>query len=280
MHSLSPVYGGKSPSAMAGGGPSPIAIVGEAPGKQEDAEGQPFVGPAGRLLDGVLSAVGLSKVTYLNTICCRPPENDYRLAEDAGAIEACHDWLFQQLALSRAWVVVPVGNNARASFKRSPNDFAGITSIRGQPYWWGRWLVYPTFHPAYILRNNRERETFAGDFQRISGLVSRQEELKTSVPNAYDASMLLSSLRKPDYTETEREKINAHFRKRGWVQAYSHWLEDHVILVKDEKVKVPGGVEGVIYHLQELVRLSHMERNWGDAVNIHNAKKVLGGVLA
>jgi DNA polymerase len=261
------------------GGPSPLVVVGEAPGRQEDSEGKPFVGPAGRLLDDVLSAVGLPKVTYINTICCRPPENRYGVAEEVGGVKACHDWFQQQLTLSRAWIIVPVGNNARAKFPRFLGDDAGITSMRGHAYWWGRWLVYPTFHPAYVLRNNNIRETFAKDFQKVADLVNKQTEAKASLPNAYAADVLLSSLRKVEYGEPERQRLQRHFQSKGWVQAYSHWLEDHVILVKDEKVRVPGGVEGVVYHLQELVRMSHMERNWGDAVKIHNAKKVLGGTL-
>ena len=140
-----------------------LMLVGEAPGKNEDLQGEPFVGAAGKLLDKLLGEIGLarSEVYIANVLKCRPPGNrDPR----PGEIDACKGYLREQLRLIRPDVVMTLGNFAT---KLLLNTETGITRLRGTrfPWWLGASLV-PTFHPAAALRGgdrvtNQMREDFA-----------------------------------------------------------------------------------------------------------------------
>lgn len=131
-----------------------VMIVGEAPGRQEDEQGLPFVGRSGRLLDTLLGEVGLERgdVYIANVVKCRPPGNRDPRTEE---ITACKGYLKRQIQLIDPTVVVTLGN---FSTKLLLNTGTGITKMRGRAYeWWGRFLV-PTFHPAAALRGG-ERVT-------------------------------------------------------------------------------------------------------------------------
>lgn len=139
-----------------------VMFVGEAPGRNEDLQGEPFVGAAGKLLDQLLGEIGIDRddVYIANVLKCRPPGNrDPRPDE----IDACKGYLRRQLELVDPKVVITLGNFAtRLLLKRT----TGITRLRGQVYpWWHRHLV-PTFHPAAALRSgdritDQMREDFA-----------------------------------------------------------------------------------------------------------------------
>ncbi len=139
------VFGDGSPDAD-------VIIVGEAPGRREDEQGVPFVGPSGKLLDRLLGEIGLERtdVYIANVVKCRPPGNrDPRPDE----IEACKGYLREQLRLIDPKVVVTLGN---FSSKLLLKTETGITRLRGTAYeWWGRHLV-PTFHPAAALRGSAQ----------------------------------------------------------------------------------------------------------------------------
>ncbi len=151
------VFGDGSPDAD-------VVIVGEAPGRREDEQGVPFVGPSGKLLDRLLAEIGLERddVYIANVVKCRPPGNrDPRPDE----IEACKGYLREQLRLIDPKVVVTLGN---FSSKLLLKTDTGITRLRGTAYeWWGRHLV-PTFHPAAALRGSaRVLEDMRYDFSLI-----------------------------------------------------------------------------------------------------------------
>ena len=140
-----------------------VMIVGEAPGKNEDLQGEPFVGAAGRLLNTIMSEVGIDRdqVYIANVLKCRPPGNrDPRPDE----IEACKGYLRKQLELIEPAVVVTLGNFATKLLLKTET---GITRMRGQRYrWWRGIIVVPTFHPAAALRGRPDveasmREDFA-----------------------------------------------------------------------------------------------------------------------
>lgn len=126
-----------------------LMFVGEAPGQQEDLQGEPFVGRSGQLLDRmVLEEMGLTRDRFYiaNTVKCRPPGNrDPQPME----IAACHPWLETQVDLIDPKVVVTLGNFAA---KLLLGTTEGITKLRGRAYPYRGGVLVPTFHPAAILR--------------------------------------------------------------------------------------------------------------------------------
>jgi DNA polymerase len=133
---------------------APLMIIGEAPGKDEDEQGEPFVGRSGKLLDQVMQeelGVTRARVFIANTVKCRPPGNRDPHPDE---IAACNHWLESQLDLIAPKVVITLGNFAtKLLLFGDPNAKQGITKLRGKTYPWrdGAVLV-PTFHPAAVLR--------------------------------------------------------------------------------------------------------------------------------
>lgn len=125
-------------------------FVGEAPGAEEDARGEPFVGQAGRLLDNMLAALGMSRregVYIANVLKCRPPGN--RTPEPPEA-DACRPYLERQIALIRPALIVALGKSAASLLLRTD---ASIASLRGRVHRWQSIPLVVTYHPAYLLRN-------------------------------------------------------------------------------------------------------------------------------
>jgi uracil-DNA glycosylase family 4 len=127
-----------------------LCFIGEAPGADEDAQGLPFVGRAGQLLDRMIGAMGLSPETDVyvcNILKCRPPGNRRPEPEE---MAACFPYLHEQLALVRPRVIVALGNTAVGALLDTK---LGITKVRGQwKLYRGQTLVMPTYHPSYLLR--------------------------------------------------------------------------------------------------------------------------------
>ena len=146
-----------------------LMIVGEAPGRREDEQGLPFVGPSGRLLDTLLEEIGLKRddVYIANVVKCRPPGNRDPREEE---IESCKPYLRSQLSLVDPKVVLTLGN---FSSKLLLQTTTGITRLRGKAYpWWSRQLV-PTFHPAAALRGNASvLEEMRNDFGLVRAIIA------------------------------------------------------------------------------------------------------------
>ncbi len=124
-------------------------FVGEAPGAEEDAKGEPFVGQAGRLLDSMLAAIGMSRVkaVYIaNVLKCRPPNNR---APAPGEVEACLPYLDRQIALIQPKLIVALGKSAATTLLGSE---ATIASLRGRIHRYRGTPLVVTYHPAYLLR--------------------------------------------------------------------------------------------------------------------------------
>lgn len=128
-----------------------IMLIGEAPGANEDAEGKPFVGRSGKLLDKILECVGFSReknIYICNTIKCRPPNNRNPLPEEK---EACREFLDAQLNILKPKIILLCGAVAMESMLGKK---VGITKVHGQ--WFdgpNNSKMMPIFHPAYLLRN-------------------------------------------------------------------------------------------------------------------------------
>jgi DNA polymerase len=148
--------------AVPGSGPAPadIMLIGEAPGKEEDLTGKPFVGRAGRLLDGALVQAGLerSKVFITSVIKCRPPQNRKPKKTE---IVRCRPYLQSQIEILHPKIICLMGNTAaQAVLGRQ-----GIANLRGQVLQ-DRYLV--TFHPAAVLRNRNLMNDFVSDLKMLN----------------------------------------------------------------------------------------------------------------
>src|SRR5881397_309842 len=125
-------------------------FVGEAPGAEEDARGEPFVGQAGRLLDNMLVALGMKRgenVYIANVLKCRPPGNR---TPSPLEVESCRPYLDRQIALIRPALIVALGKSAATTLL---NVDATIASLRGRVHRYQGVPLIVTYHPAYLLRN-------------------------------------------------------------------------------------------------------------------------------
>ena len=155
-----------------------VMIIGEAPGKNEDLQGKPFVGAAGKFLDELLEVAGLKRedVFIATVLKCRPPSNRNPKPEE---IEACATFLRQQTQTISPDVIVTLGNFATQFILRT---VVGITHLRGTVQRAGRFLVLPVFHPAAAIYDRSKRDVLLSDFERVGSLVrdrmaTKQEEL-------------------------------------------------------------------------------------------------------
>ncbi|MEA2253298.1 MAG: uracil-DNA glycosylase [Solirubrobacteraceae bacterium] len=139
-----------------------VVFVGEAPGASEDREGRPFVGRAGRLLDELLAEAGLRRqdVFITNVVKARPPGN-----RDPRAAEVAHHlpWLEAQLEVIRPRLLVPLGRHALARFV----DDVKIGEVHGQLLERDGRTLFPMYHPAAALHNQRLRSTLVHDAQAL-----------------------------------------------------------------------------------------------------------------
>jgi uracil-DNA glycosylase len=150
-----------------------LMFVGEAPGFNEDKQGKPFVGQAGKLLDKLLAEIGLERgqCFIANVLKCRPPGNRDPAPLE---IEACEGHLFRQIELIQPRVVCSLGNFATKLLSGQPE---GITKVRGVPQvreLGGRTVfLYPIFHPAAALYTPAMLERLRGDFQALPDLLTQ-----------------------------------------------------------------------------------------------------------
>lgn len=155
----------------AGNANADLMFVGEAPGKNEDEQGLPFVGRAGKLLDQLLGEIGLARsdVFVTNTLKCRPPGNRDPLP---GELEVCTPFLYRQIELIEPKVICTLGNFATKLLTEKPD---GITRCHGHPCvreLGGRPVrLFPVFHPAAALRTQSIVELMRADFARLPAML-------------------------------------------------------------------------------------------------------------
>jgi uracil-DNA glycosylase len=133
---------------------APWLFVGEGPGAEEDAQGEPFVGQAGKLLDSMLAAIGIARgreVYIANVVKCRPPGNRTPAPEEAAA---CAAYLDRQIALIRPRVIMALGKTAAI---RLLGGEASLASMRGKVHAYKGTPLIVTYHPAYLLRTLAEK---------------------------------------------------------------------------------------------------------------------------
>ncbi|MEO6590344.1 MAG: uracil-DNA glycosylase [Pyrinomonadaceae bacterium] len=140
-----------------------LMFVGEAPGADEDAKGEPFVGRAGQLLNKIIEAIDLKRedVFIGNINRCRPPGNRTPTIAEA---ETCKPFLLREIAIVRPKIIVVMGNTAMKNLLDSKE---GITKLRGEFQDYYGIKVMPTFHPAYLLRDPRKKREVWEDMKKV-----------------------------------------------------------------------------------------------------------------
>ena len=160
--------------AVPGEGPvnAEIMFIGEAPGFNEDQQGRPFVGPAGKLLEELLAELNLSRddVWIGNVVKCRPPQNRDPRPEE---IAACAGYLERQIELLQPKLIATLGRYSMEKFFPG----AKITRVHGQARREGPRVLIPLFHPAYILRNMNALPDAKRDMRKIPRLLARLEQV-------------------------------------------------------------------------------------------------------
>ncbi|MCW3992616.1 MAG: uracil-DNA glycosylase [Candidatus Bathyarchaeota archaeon] len=169
--------GRRNPVVGEGNLDATVAFIGEAPGRREDETGRPFVGAAGRLLDRLLSNVGLGRgdVYISNVLKCRPPNNRRPRLEEA---RACAPHLERQLGIIEPRVIAPMGNSAIGYLmRRFGLTPAYIGQIHGRHFEaeapWGRLTLSPLYHPAAALYNKDLGRVLEEDFESLRLLLGR-----------------------------------------------------------------------------------------------------------
>lgn len=144
-----------------------VLIVGEAPGKNEDLQGRPFVGAAGKLLDDLLAVAGLARedVFIANVLKCRPPGNRDPRPEE---IELCTPYLREQTRTIDPEVIVTLGNFSTKFILKTE---VGITRLHGHVQQAGRFKVFPIYHPAAALYDPTKRAALEDDFATLGELL-------------------------------------------------------------------------------------------------------------
>lgn len=164
--------------AVPGEGPldAEVMFIGEAPGMNEDRQGRPFVGQAGQFLEELLGAARLTRpgVYICNVLKCRPPGNRDPLP---GEIEACRDYLDEQIALINPLLIVTLGRFSMARW------FPGqsISRIHGRVGEFDGRLVVPMYHPAAALHQQALRTTIIHDFEGLPAVIGRARQHRATL---------------------------------------------------------------------------------------------------
>jgi DNA polymerase len=158
------VFGVGSPKAR-------LMFVGEAPGEDEDKQGEPFVGRAGQLLTKIIEAISLSReqVYIANVIKCRPPGNRNPEPDE---VATCEPFLFQQIGIIQPRVIVALGKFAAQCLLRTTDP---ITRLRGREFQFRGATLIPTFHPAYLLRNPPAKREVWEDMKKVRAILLAEQ---------------------------------------------------------------------------------------------------------
>jgi uracil-DNA glycosylase family 4 len=164
---LNVVFGEGNPSAA-------LAVIGEAPGAEEDASGRPFVGRSGQLLDKILQSAGFARqeVYICNILKCRPPGNRNPLQDE---IKSCMPWLLGQLQIVKPKVILILGKVAANTIFENQ---LSLGSMRGKVTKWNEYDCFITYHPAALLRNPNWK---MGCWEDIQLMMSHYEMLCSKI---------------------------------------------------------------------------------------------------
>jgi DNA polymerase len=144
-----------------------LMFVGEAPGRDEDLQGEPFVGRAGQLLTDIIKAMKLTRddVYIANVIKCRPPENRNPEPDE---LDECRPYIRRQVALIQPKVIVALG---RIGLQSLTERAYAISSVRGQWLDYDGIMLMPTYHPAYLLRTPSAKKEVWADMKKVMNVL-------------------------------------------------------------------------------------------------------------
>jgi DNA polymerase len=147
-----------------------VMFIGEAPGRDEDIQGIPFVGQAGQLMDSAMEKAGIprSKVFIANTLKCRPPDNRDPLPEE---IDNCRVFLAAQIALIRPKIICPLG---RFGLQQLIKKDLKISEVHGRAIRKSGIIFFPMYHPAAALHQPSLREMIKSDFMKLAKVLKRE----------------------------------------------------------------------------------------------------------
>lgn len=170
-----PLCDGRTQTVFGVGNPhARVMFIGEAPGKNEDLQGEPFVGAAGHYLNELLGCAGLRRedVFIANVLKCRPPGNRDPRPEE---IQTCTPFLREQTRTIDPEVLVTLGKFSTQFVLKTQ---VGITRLHGRVQRAGKFLVFPIFHPAAALYDGAKREALENDFVTLGQLLHQLDEHK------------------------------------------------------------------------------------------------------
>ena len=170
-----PLCDGRTQTVFGVGNPhARVMFIGEAPGKNEDLQGEPFVGAAGHYLNELLECAGLRRedVFIANVLKCRPPGNRDPRPEE---IQTCTPYLREQTRTIDPEVLVTLGKFSTQFILKTQ---VGITRLHGRVQRAGKFLVFPVFHPAAALYDGAKREALENDFVTLGQVLRQLDEQK------------------------------------------------------------------------------------------------------
>jgi DNA polymerase len=149
-----------------------LMFVGEAPGADEDIQGEPFVGRAGQLLTKIIEAIDLRRedVYIANVIKCRPPGNRNPEPDE---VEQCEPFLLRQIDIIKPKVIVALGKFGAQCLLKSDTP---ITRLRGREFKYRDAVLIPTYHPAYLLRNPSAKRDVWEDMKKVRAILTEERE--------------------------------------------------------------------------------------------------------
>lgn len=266
---------------LLGSGPkrAKVMIVGEAPGRQEDREGQVFIGKSGAMLDAMIEAAGFSRedVYVTNAIHCRPPDNRTPKKKE---IEACSHWLMMEIEQVKPKFILTLGNIPLQALTGKK----GIKDLRGKPIELkgdkplspleGVKYIFPTYHPAFALRDPRNEPVLRRDIATFFEMVKRgkpRQESGLNVRMILDKKTLMEAVQD---LENEEEVISFDLETSGLNQwEPGSWVTSLGLGTEEAQWCLP-----VNHRLSPLYRRPNIQKRWAlklmRAAWRSNAKKV------
>lgn len=211
-----------------------FSIIGEAPGKEEDKLGRPFIGPSGKKLRGMLIKAGIwpEEIAWMNAASCWPSKNGTTHAPNTSQVIACHGNLVAQLEASGSPFVLLVGGTAMSLWR---GDLQ-ISVVHGGVFiWQGKWVVMPIYHPAAILRNPGLSRPTQDDLVKWAGVIRNELSLVRALGTRCIKCVDWADHHDPDGVPW----CERHWGKWGgqWRKERDKWKPKDTVKTRREKVE-------------------------------------------